>query len=222
MKTLSIATTTLFATLVLSACGGGGGGSAQASTYNVDAAYKLWIKQGQSAGLRGTGACLGTLVHVQPPADVSTTFEGAPALAATVTRTTFVQGGCPQTSGISAQTAYYATDYLPMGRSGSGEYGVFSSPPQFPAAAKVGEQGAVGTAQLYTDATRQQSLGREDISYVIEPAPAGTTGAIVNLVARRYSTANALQSTIQRRYGIAANGALTLVSEDINGAAFMY
>ena len=220
MKTLTIATTALFATLVLTACGGGGGGSAEASTYNVDAAYKLWIKQGQSAGLRGTNACLGTLVHVQPPADVSTTFEGAPALAATVKRTTFVQGGCALASGISAQTAYYATDYLPMGRSGSGEYGVFTSPPQFPAAAKVGEQGVVGTAQLYTDATRQQALGREDINYVMEPAPAGTMGAIVNLVARRYSTTNTLQSTVQRRYSITDGGALALVSVDLDGNAF--
>lgn len=220
MKTLSLTTATLATTLTLIACGGGGGGGAQTNTYNVDAAYKLWVQQGQSVGLRGADACQGTLVHVQRPADAGTTFEGAPALAAAVTRTTFVQGGCPIASAITNLTAYYATDYLPLGYSGSGEYGVYASAPQFPAAAKLGEQGAVGTLQLYTDATRQQALGREDVSYVIEPAPSGATGAIVNLVTRRYSTANALQSTVQRRYGITDGSALALVAEDIDGSRF--
>lgn len=224
MRTPSIATTTLLATLtsaaLLTACGGGGGGSAQASTYNVDAAYRLWVQQGQSAGLRGADACQGTLVHVQQPAETSTTFEGAPALAAMVTRTTFVQKGCPLASAITSSTAYYAADYLPMGYSGSAEYGVYTTPPQFPAAAKPGEQGAIGTLQLFTDATRQQALGREEVSYVIEPAPAGATGAIVNLVARRYSVANALQSTVQHRYSITDGSALALVAEDIDGSRF--
>jgi hypothetical protein len=222
MKTLSLTTAALAATLTLTACGGGGGGGAASTTYNIDAAYKLWIQQGQSVGLRGADACLGTLVHVQPPTATSSTFEGAPALATTVTRTTFVQAGCPLPSGIGTHTAYYATDYLPLGRSANGEYGVFASPPQFPTAAKVGEQGAVGTAQIYTDATRQQALGREDLSYVIEPSPAGATGAIVNLIARRYSTSSALQSTIQQRYDIAPGGALTLISEDIDGDLFTH
>lgn len=226
MNTPTIAAATLITTfaLVLSGCGGGGGGgsSTESITYNVDAAYKLRIKQGQSISLRGTDTCLGTRVHVQPPATTSTTFEGAPALATTVNRTTFVKAGCPQTSGINTQTAYYSADYLPLGRSGSGEYSVFTSPPQFPVTAKVGEQGAIGTTQLYTDATHQQPLGREDISYVLEAAPVGTTGAIVNLTTRRYSTTNALQSTSQRRYSIASGIALALVAEDINGSQFTY
>lgn len=97
-----------------------------------------------------------------------------------------------------------------------GNYGVYASPVIISTAAKVGDVVIVGTENLYTSSAKTTSAGHVDETYVVEPDTATT--AIVNLIDKTYDSSNVLISTEQDRYRVAANGALTPISLDLQYA----
>ena len=204
----------------LVACSGDDSSVATVGGINLDQALKTWVAQGQSAGLRGSGACQGTLVYVQQPAATQQNFAGNTALAATVTRTSLLKAGCTYASGISTGSEFYTASYLPLGRSKVGEYGIYATPPVFPTAAKTGDTGAVGVLQLYTDANKQTALGREEVSYLVEASAQNATDALVSFTSKRYDAANKLQLTSKLQYSLPNKGALSLVSAQFNDELF--
>ena len=188
---------------------------------NLDQALKVWVAQGQSAGLRGSGACQGTLVYVQQPAAATQqNFAGSAALAATVTRTSLLKAGCTYASGISTGSEFYTASYLPLGRSKVGEYGIYTTPPVFPTGAKAGDTGAVSVMQLYTDANKQTALGREEVSYLVESSAQNAADVLVSLTSKRYDAASKLQLTSKLQYSLPDKGTLSLVSAQFNDAVF--
>lgn len=203
----------------LAACGGGGGGSGDTTPYNLDTALRNWYAQGEEASLRGSGACTGTFVQVQRPAEEGATIGGNAARFAGVTQTRFVRPECPLPSSTVAQTEFFDNAFAPLARSAPGEYGVYATPPVLPASARPGDQGVAGSLDLYTDLSRQQALGREELRYALEAGPdAGS--AILRLTSHRYDPGNALQATTERRFRVTTDARLSLVSVEFEGIRF--
>ncbi|WP_296446100.1 hypothetical protein [Rhodoferax sp. UBA5149] len=97
-----------------------------------------------------------------------------------------------------------------------GNYGVYLTPPSFPASVTVGSTGVFGTLTLYTDSTKTIPTGQSVGSYVVEPDTATT--AIVNQISKNYNASGVLTLTEQDRYRIAATGTPVLVSIDTQAA----
>jgi len=205
----------------LAACGGGGGGGggtvASANTFDIQAGWSRLVANGFTSTFTVSGTCSGTFNLTDGAANTSTTFEGAPAISGnSVISMTLSTSGCtPSTA--STETRYYDSNYNLLGYSVlGGSYGVWVTPPTFSNTARVGDVVVVGTVNKYTNSTKSTSAGRQENSYVIEPDTATT--AITNLITKNYNTSNALTSTEQDRYRIAADGSLTLISIDIQYA----
>jgi len=209
--------------LLLVACGGGGGGGSSSSansgpvvstnTFPLASGYRSLVAAGQSVRFNSSGTCSGTFSSVSAPANISTTFEGQPALSGSRVAS-FSFTNCTPSSAVATQTSYYDTNYIPKGFSiQGGDYGVYARTPNIPTTVRVGDVVVVGTINLYTSSAKNASAGRIDSSFVIEPDTATT--AIVNVIDKTYNTSNVLTSTEQDRYRIQANGALTAISYDI-------
>jgi len=229
LPTITKLTTILITvTLILAGCGGGGGGGSGSGgaaqtfpgTVTSTLSFPLQIgmansvKNGLSANFTVSGTCSGSasLVDATP---ISAIFEGASVFSVASTQTINFTNCTPATT-TGTQTSYYDNNYLPAGTSFSGDYGVFLTPTNIPATVKVGDTGAIGTQNNYTDNTKTVFTGQDIISYVIEPDTATT--AIVNLIDKTYNSSGVLTSTQQDRYRIVSNGTMTYISSDIQEA----
>jgi hypothetical protein len=211
------------ASLILVACGGGGGGTtattgpvASTNTFNLQSGYISLVSAGFTKTFSISGTCAGSLILTRGAATTSTTFEGAPAISGT-SASTLAFTNCTPSSVAATSIQYYDSGYLPKGYLvQGGNYAVYAAAPVISSAAKVGDVVVVGTINLYTDNTKTTSAGRSDVTYVVEPDTATT--AIVNLIEKTYNSSNVLTYTEQDRYKVAANGALTPYSLDIQYA----
>jgi hypothetical protein len=113
-------------------------------------------------------------------------------------------------------TQYYDSNYIPLGTSSTGNYGVFSMAPTLPTTAKVGDTATLGTMATYTDSTKSVQTGFSMGSITIEPDTAIT--AIVNITARVYNMSNVLTLTEQDRYRITAAGNMSMLSIETQAA----
>ena len=209
--------------LLVSACGGGGGGGAggpvaSTNTFDIQAGWSRLITSGYTKTLTISGSCAGTFVITESAATSGSTFENTAALSNnTVTNMTLTN--CTPASSIDTDVTYCDSTYGPLGYSvGGGDYAVWSGTPALPTAAKVGDITTVGSADRYTNNTKSTSAGRQDATLVMEADTATT--AIANLVIKYYSAApyNRLDQTIQRRFKVAADNSLTLISVDVQFA----
>lgn len=219
------------AAVVLVACGGGGGSSAPTGPVTSSLSFPLrsavntitangrsytLTANGTTATQSTDGLCSGTLSSTDAPANVSTTFEGNPALSS-VGVSTLSFTNCTPSSFASTGTAYYDVSYLPLGNSDSGgTYGVYLTPPVIPTTVRVGDAGLVGTVTYYTNSTKATGDGRSDKSFVVEADTANT--AVVNLISKRYNSSSQLLYTEQSRTRIDAAGNITQVSIDVQYA----
>ena len=114
-------------------------------------------------------------------------------------------------------TNYYDTNYVSVGGvSGSGDYGVYLTPPIIPTSVAVGDSGTIGTETYYTDSSNSMVSGTVVETYAVEADTSNT--AIINVISKSYDAAGALNQTAQTRYRISAEGALTVISTDIQAA----
>jgi hypothetical protein len=207
------------AAALLAGCGGGGGGSggpiASANAFNVLAAYQSLAASGESTNLNVSGTCAGTASFARGPANTAATFESVSGFSATETIVVNLSN-CTPSSSSDTTTQYYDVNYMPLGFSMSDDYGVWAAPPVIPASVHVGDSGALGTIEEFTDSSKSTTTGREQVSYVIEADTAAT--AIVNLIYKDYDASNVLQSTEQDRYRMSASGTLSLISVDLQFA----
>lgn len=236
MKTtrqLSIVALSLFTGTLLAGCGGGGGGGAAAPaapvgpvtstlSFPILQAYKAVIAAGATKSFAVSGSCTGTASKTSAPATTPAVFETNPAALSAVTTLTFALANAPGVTGCTAipattSTSYFDSVYTPLGFNSPGvNYGVYLVAPIIPVSGVIGGAGGtgvIGTETLYTDSTKAVGNGRIDISYVLE-ADTSTT-AIVNLIAKKYTSVGTLSATEQDRYRISATGALVPVSTDI-------
>lgn len=204
---------------LLSACGGGdstpaAGPVTSTLSFPLKSAYSALVEKGYTKSYVVSGSCKGIASEITAAATGGQTFEGVPgqlsaALTLTINLTT-----CTPPSITETVTAYFDTNYTPLGfKSVNGVYSVYMPPPSIPASIMVGDTGTIGTTADFTDSSKIARAGQTVVSYVVEPDTAST--AIVNLIFKTFDTSGSLTSTEQDRYGISSTGALTPVSKDI-------
>lgn len=210
-------------TTVLCACGGGGGGGGGSSgpvtstnTFDVKSGWVRLIANGFTKNLTISGTCTGTYSTTNTPATTGTTFEGTAALSSTSVDTMTLTN-CTPASTVNTETDYYDSNYMPVGYSVLGdEYAVWTTMATLPTAAKVGDASVIGSANIYSNNTKSIRTGKQDATLVIE-ADTSTT-AIANIVLKYYTAADVLKQTQQRRFRVAPDGSLTLISIDVQFA----
>lgn len=214
-------------TFLLSACGGGNSSVATAptapsstpiatvSTFPLQAGYKARIAGGSATNFVISGTCAGSS-NLTSAAPVSTTFEGASALAVTSTQSLNFTN-CTPASAASTSIGYYDSNYNPLGHSSVGvEYGKFLAVPSaLPTSVKVGDTAVFGTETIYSDSTKLVVKGQRSLSYVIEADGTSTSTAIVNLITKDFNQTNQALFTQQARYRIATDAKLTAMSIDV-------
>lgn len=202
---------------LLAGCGGGGGdggGAATATTsFPLKAGFSARVAGGSTDNFTVSGTCAGTATFTNGAATVSS-FEGVAGFAAAQTVTVNLTNCTPATNAVSG-VGYYDGSYSPLGSSILGvEYAKFlAAPPPLPTSVKVGDAAVYTTLTTYTDSTKSVITGQRILSYVVDADTANT--AIVNLIAKAYNSSSQLLFTQQGRYRIAADGALTVVSIDV-------
>ena len=206
---------------LLSGCGGGGGGTGTATgpitstlSFPLKSAQSALVASGFNKNFTISGTSSGSASLTRSAAAGGATFEGVSGRLSAVSTVTLTFTNCTPASSAGSITGYWDTNYTPLGSNVvSGDYSVYLTPPTIPTSVTVGNTGIAGTLTSYTNSTKTVSAGHTDLSYVTEPDTAST--AIVNLIGKTYNASNVLTSTSQDRYRIAATGALTLVSSDI-------
>ena len=208
--------------VLLSACGGGGGDFAQTSpaptpvtSFALRSSQNSQTTNAKVSNYAVTGTCLGS-AHTSSSAPASAIFEGNPAFAVTTTATLTFTNCTPESSAATIVT-YTDSNYVSVGSSSAGvSYGKYLIPPiSLPTSVKIGDTAVYGTENMYTDSTKQTSMGQRTYSFVIEQDGASTTTAIVNFISRNFNTANQLLLTSQSRTRITVDGVRTPVSIDL-------
>jgi hypothetical protein len=182
----------------------------------VQTGFKALSASGMTKSFTISGTCSGSGNKSSSPATTAATFEGVTGFSATSTITISFTN-CTPTSSAQSSTAYFDSNYMPIGMNSIGvNYGVYLPPLVIPTTATVGNTGTLGTETLYTSSTKATPNGSVVQSYVVE-ADTSTT-AIVNLIAKIYNASGTLTATEQDRYRITATGALSPISIDIQYA----
>ena len=204
------------AALSLSGCGGGGsdsGTTTAATSFPLQAGYKLRISAGAADNFSISGTCTGT-ANITTGAATTSTFEGVVGYAAPQTVTINLTNCTPASNAITG-TSYYDSNYAPLGSIiPSVEYAKFlTQPPAIPASVKVGDTAVYATLTTYTNSAKTTSTGQRILSYVIESDT--SVSAIANLISKQYNLASQLLFTQQTKYRLTADGSLTIISIDI-------
>lgn len=210
----------ILSSCILVACGGGGSSapvtSAASLSFPMQSAYKTLVANGMTKSFVVSGTCSGSGTKTNSSANTSATFEGVTGFSATSTLTISLTN-CTPASTAQTSTAYFDTNYLPLGFNSVGvNYGVYLIPPTIPTSVSVGGTGTLGTETLYTSSTKATLNGSATLSYVVE-ADSATT-AIINLISKLTNASGTLTATEQDRYRIDVAGTLTPISIDIQYA----
>ena len=200
---------------VLAGCGGGGDSGVAvsgATTFALQAGYQARIKIGAIDNYTVSGTCAGTAATTSDAA-ITGTFEGVTGLS--VPQTVTANTSCAQGTIRKTITSYFDANYGPLGSlTPNGTYEKFLTAPQsLPALVKVGDAAVIVNLTRYANSTKATIVGHSVISYVIETDTANT--AIVNVISKSYNAASQLLLTVQDRYRIAADGALTSTTIDM-------
>lgn len=207
------------------ACGGGGGGGAGNSaptgpvsstlSFPVQAAYRAIVATGLNKSFTVSGSCSGSGTKTSSPASTASTFENISGFSAAATITMSLTD-CTPSSTAATSTAYFDSNYNPIGINNVGiNYGVYSSF-VLPASVTVGNTGTIGILNLFTNSTKSTSNGYIAHSYVVEADTASTV--IFNSIARIFNASGVLTATEQDRFQISASGTMVPVSIDIQYA----
>jgi len=217
MKNISVI---LFAIVFfLTACGGGGGANPAPTgpvtsilSFPLQTGYRAILATGLSKSFTVSGSCSGSGTKTSSPASTTSTFEGVSGFSASATLTMSLTN-CTPSSTAATSTAYFDSNYNPIGMNSVGiNYGVWSSF-VMPATVNVGNTGTIGTENLFANSSKSTSNGYIAQSYVVEADTAST--AVFNLIARIYNASGVLTATEQDRYQISTSGTLTPLSIDI-------
>ena len=226
-KFAGFACASVLSTALLSACGGGGGSDSNTTTaagtgttaqqtvttFPLQAAYKTRVASGSTDSFNVSGTCTGTAT-TSSSVPSGATFDGAAALSVAST-ITINYSNCTPASNASTSNVYYDSNYNLLGHFTPGvEYGKFATTPAtLPTSVKVGDTAVYGTETIYTDSSKQTTKGQRTLSYVVEAD--GPSTAILNLITKDVNASNQLLFTQQTKFRISADGALKVVSIDI-------
>lgn len=162
------------------------------------------------------GLCSGTLILTRPEINYPQVFEGVQRqFVINTVKTTY--RNCPGSDTNESTFVYYNDQYLPLGSSAPGSYGVWLTPAVYPGSVIVGMRGPVGTEKFYTNSSKGVPTGSAVHSYAVEPDTAKT--AIVNLITQRFDVDDQLQYTVQLRRRISQDRLFPIVSWEKQDAA---
>lgn len=219
MKNLSRLVVVAGILVSLASCGGGGGGGGgpvvSSLSFPLQSGMKASVQQGSSTDFSVSGTCSGTanLTYSTP---TPATFGTVSALSVIGTLSINLPN-CNPSYLSGTLTDYYDSNYIPLGTIDSGgNYGKYLTPPNIPVSVKVGDTGAIGTINYYSDSAFLFDAGHDDMSYAVAPDTANT--AIVSIIDKSYDVNGVLTSTEQDKYRLKADGTLIPVSVDIQFA----
>lgn len=209
----------------LSACGGGsdaGGGSGTGvgtgignpiTVFPLQAAYKSFFINGYTQAFTISGSCSGSVV-LRSARAVSASFEGFSGYDSVVVND-FNAPSCGLTGTGAATHQYVDAEHRLLGFSvdANGGYGVYETPVTLPVFVRVGETGALGRQQLYTDSSRTVPTGTRQLSYAIVGETNST--AVVQFIAQNYDMLGRLLSTQTTAYRLGSNEAFPVVYDEI-------
>ncbi len=183
------------------------------TSFALAAGYQARIASGANDSFNVSGSCNGTATIVAAAA-IPSTFEGVAGFSAAQVSTIIFSDCTPSTS-LTMGNTYYNAGGVPIGLTiVGGEYSKFASAAsEFPATVKVGDSAVLSTQTTYADSTQLVATGQRVVSYAIE-ADTGAT-VIANVITRTYDLGGQLLGTQQSRFRVAENGALTLLSIDV-------
>jgi hypothetical protein len=206
---------------LLAACGGGGGGGtpapvASTRTFDVSTALRAITVSGQNSNfsISSSNGCTGTGSFTASGATTSTTFESQAALSAT-SMLNINYTNCTPATISSTTTTYFDTNYVPLGAS-SDKYLVYTGTFNAPTTARVGDVGIISNLSRYTNSSKTTQDGTGQLSYVVEADT--TDSALITVVTKSYTMANALELTQLTKYRINSSNQFTLVSITIQYA----
>ena len=202
--------TAALATL-LASCGGDGSSTQEPTTYPLRQAYDKLLQDGETGTFAISGSCIGTAFLKDDP-EVSTTYEGLPALGIPK-YSTFIYTNCSPQQSVTLGTNYYTLDHrlLAVTTTTSSAISVVApTEEQLPVAVKVGDLFVRGTATTYADNTRAKILGQIGRRLTIEPDTTSTV--IVNFISETFGADGVLSLTVQSKYRMNAAGSLTKIS----------
>lgn len=211
---MKVACLSLCSLAVLTACGGGGSDSTSTPTtsFPLLAGYKALVAAGSSANYTVSGTCTGTATTTTAT-PVASSFEGSAALAVTSTLTASFANCTPASLALPGQN-FYDSNYNLLGTVASTAYAKFLTPiAPIPSSVKAGDTALLGTEIVYTDSSKSVSAGKVDFSYVVTADT--TTTALITMILTSYNASNQLLLTQQVKYRIAADGSLTMLSNDL-------
>jgi hypothetical protein len=141
------------AAALLGACGGGGGDGPVASTadFPIASAVSAYAQSSHQFNLAGVLEGVNFTMSYSHTPGAASTFEGKPASTATEAITLRANGVL---AGQSTVTSYFApSPFVSYGSidQDDGTYSVVNQVANFPATAKVGQSGQVGTETEYAD-----------------------------------------------------------------------
>jgi hypothetical protein len=196
--------------------GGGNGTTVSSLAFPIQTAKQAMITNGQARTFTASGSCTGRSTLAHAPSTSAANFEGVGGRIASVQTVSASFSNCTPATLNSTQTYFYDTNYIPLGSSSATEYRVFATPPSLPATVKVGDTGAIGTMDSYSDSTKTVPTGFETVTYAIEADTATT--AIYDEITKTYNVANTLTLTEHDRYRISQSGSLELISVQVQYA----
>jgi hypothetical protein len=148
----------------------------------------------------------------------TSSFGNQPALAVAVVATeTLIFGDAPSSSS-STDWQYFDASYNPLGEiDDTGTYYVQTSFPGWPSAAKIGDQGPLGSLTIYADQTLSTVTGYQQLSYTVEADPNNAPGAaVLTLITAENDLNPALSSTEYDRFLITEAGGITYLTSELN------
>ena len=178
-----VLTSAACAALILSACGGGGGDAGTAAStldFPLASAISTYATTAHQFDLAGAlNSANFTLSYSQNPGAASS-FEGKPA-------STAVQRVVLRSNGVLAlditSTIYFAANpYVVYGsiNPSDGAYSVFTQTANFPATARIGQSGAIGSAIDFVDFRKNVVTSTSTVSWSLEADSATTALFCVN------------------------------------------
>lgn len=201
------------------------GGAGIATSVPVKLAYQNWGKAAhtQTFNLTSSNSCLGTYKSVKSDGTSQSELFESTIHPYSSSVSTISYSNCTPALTTTTSKEYYDINYLPFGNLitsasalNNGFYGVYASTPNIPVTVTVGDLGAVGTINKFTDSTKTVPAGREDVTYSVSAET--TTSVLLDLTIKYYDASSVLSATEVDTLRVTTSGVATFLAAKITYA----
>ncbi len=211
---------------LLAGCGGGGGSITPQAipSFSYQDAVNVLHANGASVNVSatqtGSTTCTGSGNITISPVSTGTVFYLTPirpvnAVSATTT-ISWNWTNCTPAHNALSETDFFSVDrFQSLGYTTGNIYAAFLSSPSYPAMVTVGQNGGIGTINLFSDSTESTAVGYSTLSYSVSAEKNGD-GALITITSQTYNSAGTLQGIVSTVEQINATGGLTIVSKTLS------